>query len=82
VYFYDSGTARRLVDSGHDLGYRFHKSKPTYDWVDAGFGKGFALFLLWVAGFQLNYMYLYVLKPNLRPTTRFLTLATQILHCW
>jgi hypothetical protein len=38
----------------------FRKNKPTYDWVDKGFGKGFALFLLWVAGFQLNYMYLYV----------------------
>lgn len=38
----------------------FHQSKPTFDWVDAGFGKGFALFLFWVAGFQLNYMYLSV----------------------
>lgn len=38
----------------------FHKSKPTYDWSDPGFGKGFALFLFWVAGFQLNYMFLYV----------------------
>jgi hypothetical protein len=38
----------------------FRRNKPTYDWVDKGFGKGFALFLLWVAGFQLNYMYLYV----------------------
>ena len=36
----------------------FHKTKPTYDWVDPGFGKAFALFLLWVAGFQLNYLYL------------------------
>jgi MFS family permease len=36
----------------------YHKSKPTYDWVDKGFGKTFALFLFWVAGFQLNYMYL------------------------
>lgn len=36
----------------------FHKTQPTYDWLDAGFGKGFALFLFWVAGFQLNYMYL------------------------
>lgn len=34
----------------------YHKSKPTYDWVDPGFGKTFALFLFWVAGFQLNYM--------------------------
>jgi MFS family permease len=38
----------------------YHRTKPTYDWVDAGFGKTFALFLFWVAGFQLNYMYLYV----------------------
>lgn len=36
----------------------FHKTQPTFDWVDAGFGKGFALFLFWVAGFQLNYLYL------------------------
>jgi hypothetical protein len=36
----------------------YHKTNPTYDWVDPGFGKGFALFLFWVAGFQLNYMYL------------------------
>ena len=36
----------------------FRNTKPTYDWVDPGFGKGFALFLFWVAGFQLNYMYL------------------------
>jgi len=39
---------------------QFRKEMPTYDWNDAGFGKGFALFLFWVAGFQLNYMYLYV----------------------
>ena len=36
----------------------FHRTKPTYDWVDPGFGRAFALFLLWVAGFQLNYLYL------------------------
>lgn len=36
----------------------FHRTSPTYDWVDHGFGKAFALFLFWVAGFQLNYMYL------------------------
>ena len=36
----------------------FHKTKPTYDWVDAGFGKAFALFLFWVAGFQINYLFL------------------------
>lgn len=38
----------------------FHRTKPTYDWDDAGFGRGFALFLLWVAGFQMNYLYLSV----------------------
>lgn len=37
----------------------FRRTKPTYDWVDLGFGRAFALFLLWVAGFQLNYLYLY-----------------------
>lgn len=36
----------------------FHRTKPTYDWVDPGFGRAFALFLLWVVGFQLNYLYL------------------------
>ena len=37
---------------------QFRRTQPTYDWVDPGFGKAFALFLLWVAGFQLNYLYL------------------------
>ncbi|KAE8440799.1 hypothetical protein EG329_006577 [Mollisiaceae sp. DMI_Dod_QoI] len=46
----------------------FRKTKPSYDWVDAGFGKGFALFLLWVAGFQLNYMYLYFVVGELART--------------
>ena len=36
----------------------FRKTKPVYDWVDAGFGRAFALFLFWVAGFQVNYLYL------------------------
>lgn len=38
----------------------FRRTQPVYDWVDPGFGKGFALFLVWVAGFQLNYMFLFV----------------------
>lgn len=38
----------------------FNKRNAVYDWVDPGFGKAFALFLFWVAGFQLSYMYLYV----------------------
>lgn len=44
----------------------FRHSRPTYDWVDAGFGKGFALFIFWVAGFQLNYLYLYVFSWSLK----------------
>lgn len=43
----------------------FHKTQPTYDWNDAGFGRAFALFLFWVIGFQVNYMYLYVLASPL-----------------
>ena len=38
----------------------FRRRQPVYDWADPGFGKGFALFLVWVAGFQLNYMFLFV----------------------
>lgn len=36
----------------------FNKTDALYDWVDPGFGRAFALFIFWVAGFQLNYMYL------------------------
>ena len=36
----------------------FHKTQPTYDWVNTGFGQGFALFLFMVIGFQIQYMYL------------------------
>jgi hypothetical protein len=39
----------------------FKRTQPSYDWVDAGFGCGFALYLFWVAGFQLNYMFLYAM---------------------
>lgn len=37
---------------------QFNKTSPTYDWVDDGFGRAFALFIFWVIGFQLNYMFL------------------------
>lgn len=42
----------------------FRRTQPVFDWVDNGFGRGFALFLFWVAGFQLNYMFLYVTPFN------------------
>jgi MFS family permease len=43
----------------------YNKTNPVYDWVDPGFGRGFALFLFWVIGFQLNYMYLYFVVGNI-----------------
>ncbi|KAL4895276.1 hypothetical protein BDV59DRAFT_191795 [Aspergillus ambiguus] len=43
----------------------YRKTQPSYDWMDAGFGRGFALYLFWVAGFQLNYMFLYFVVGNL-----------------
>ena len=42
----------------------FRKHQPTYDWADPGFGKGFALFLFLIIGFQVQYMYLCV-QPTL-----------------
>jgi hypothetical protein len=44
---------------------QYRKTRPTYDWSDAGFGSGFAWFLLQVIGFQLNYMYLYFVVASL-----------------
>jgi MFS family permease len=35
----------------------FKKTQPTYDWVDAGFGRAFAWFIFQVMGFQINYMF-------------------------
>lgn len=37
----------------------YNRTSPTYDWVDAGFGRGFTWFLLMVMSFQVNYMFLY-----------------------
>ncbi|KAF3762195.1 hypothetical protein M406DRAFT_72215 [Cryphonectria parasitica EP155] len=43
----------------------FKRTQPTYDWSDAGFGKGFAVFVFLSLGFQLNYLYLYFVIQNL-----------------
>lgn len=43
----------------------YRKTQPTYDWADAGFGRGFAWFLFMVMSFQLNYMYLYFVVGSL-----------------
>ena len=36
----------------------YRRTHPTYDWIDMGFGRGFAWFLFMVMQFQMNYMYL------------------------
>lgn len=36
----------------------YTRTKPTLDWSDAGFGRGFAVFIFLTLGFQLNYLYL------------------------
>ncbi|KAF2088961.1 DUF895 domain membrane protein [Saccharata proteae CBS 121410] len=41
------------------------KTQPVYDWADQGFGKGFALFVFWILGFQLNYLFLFFVVGNL-----------------
>ncbi|KAK5125905.1 hypothetical protein LTR08_005027 [Meristemomyces frigidus] len=43
----------------------YRQTQPTYDWVDVGFGKGFAWFLFMVTGFQINYLYLYFVIGSL-----------------
>ncbi|KAI0729071.1 major facilitator superfamily domain-containing protein [Fomitopsis betulina] len=43
----------------------FRKTQPTYDWVDPGFAKGFALFLFLIIGFQIQYLYLYFIVGKL-----------------
>lgn len=46
---------------------RFRRTQPTYDWSDgaAGFGDPFALFLMLVIGFQINYLHLYFVIAQL-----------------
>lgn len=43
----------------------YAKTRPTLDWVDQGFGRAFAWFLLMTMSFQINYMYLYFVIGNL-----------------
>ncbi|KAJ4377229.1 hypothetical protein N0V83_000052 [Neocucurbitaria cava] len=43
----------------------FRKTQPTYDWVDAGFGRAFGVFILLTVGFQMNYLFLYFFISNL-----------------
>lgn len=36
----------------------YTRTKPTLDWSDPGFGRGFGVFIFLTLGFQLNYLYL------------------------
>ncbi|KAI0669598.1 major facilitator superfamily domain-containing protein [Trametes maxima] len=47
---------------------RFDRTRPTFDWDDAGFGSAFALFLFLVLSFQLQYLYLYFVVGHLART--------------
>ncbi|KAI9642230.1 hypothetical protein NHQ30_009032 [Ciborinia camelliae] len=49
--------------------YRGQNLLPVYDWKDGrAFVRTFLLFLGWVSGFQLNYLFLYFLVGNLAKT--------------
>ncbi|KAI0369052.1 MFS general substrate transporter [Pilatotrama ljubarskyi] len=47
---------------------RFDRTHPTFDWSSAGFPSAFALFLLLVLSFQLQYLYLYFVVGYLAKT--------------
>lgn len=44
-------------------GYTDHK--PALDWDDAGFGRGWALYIMWQVNWALTYNYGYWLVGNL-----------------
>jgi MFS family permease len=48
---------------------KFRYTKPTYDWSSSGFGHAFALFIFWVIGFQMNYLFLYFIISQLAMTS-------------
>ncbi|CEJ81236.1 Putative Major facilitator superfamily transporter [[Torrubiella] hemipterigena] len=50
------------------LATRFHHSQPTFDWSSTSFGSAFAVYILLLAGFQLNYLFLYFVIQNLAAT--------------
>ncbi|KAI0849146.1 major facilitator superfamily domain-containing protein [Daldinia vernicosa] len=37
----------------------YHRTQPTFDWNDPGFGRAFGVFVFLVSGFQLNYNFSY-----------------------
>ena len=55
---------KTLVNITNRLQSQFKRQETLLDWSDSGFGRGFALYLFIVVGFQLNYMYLYFLVGN------------------
>ena len=46
------------------LATKFHQSPRTYDWLSPGFGHAFAVYIFLTIGFQINYLFLYVVPLN------------------
>jgi MFS family permease len=44
---------------------KFRHTQPTYDWDSEGIGHAFSLFVFWVIGFQLEYLFLYFVISQL-----------------
>ncbi|PWY70836.1 hypothetical protein BO94DRAFT_569478 [Aspergillus sclerotioniger CBS 115572] len=53
-----------VVTTGYTYGSG-GSGQVAIDWSDEGFARGFVLYLMWVLGFQLNYMFLYFVVGNL-----------------
>ncbi|KAI2602027.1 major facilitator superfamily domain-containing protein [Hypoxylon sp. NC1633] len=43
----------------------FRRTEPIFDWSDPGFGRAFGVFVLLVAGFQLNYNFSYFIISHI-----------------
>ncbi len=44
---------------------RYHRTHPTFDWVDSGFGTAFGPYILLTVSFQMNYLFLYFIIHHL-----------------
>ncbi|KAL6876625.1 major facilitator superfamily domain-containing protein [Trichoderma novae-zelandiae] len=44
---------------------RYRRTLPTYDWADAEFGSGFAVYIFLTFGFQINYLFLYFVVTHI-----------------
>lgn len=64
----------------------YHRTQPTFDWVDPGFGRAFGVFVLLVSGFQLNYNFTYFvigqISSNPQETIRLAALLRATESAW